>query len=285
MKNLSTSRRIMLKSAVFGFIGVSIPNLVFTNASSSSTIAPPNALFHRYPSIDDEVVASVVGASHFDLEKVKKMVNHRPELARATWDWGFGDWETAIGAASHVGRRDIVAFLLSKGARPDIFTYAMLGHFKAVKNMIGSIEDVHKIQGPHGISLLRHAQSGLRMKNLTATQIKNSEKTIAYLEKLERQEVQQEYIALTEDEKPKYLGDYKYGDLPQEGFSIKLNMRKLLSLGKIGKFGGALYQIRENEFIYNGTTSVKISFQFEGDRVVSLTVREPDLTLVAKKVT
>jgi hypothetical protein len=35
------------------------------------------------------------------------------QLARAAWDWGFGDWETALGAASHMGSRPI---------RPDQFT-------------------------------------------------------------------------------------------------------------------------------------------------------------------
>ena len=90
-------------------------------------------VFHRYPSVDDKIVAEVVGVSHFNLERVKELVTHRPELARATWDWAFGDWETALGAASHVGRRDIAEFLMEHGARPDIFTYAMLGAFDAVK--------------------------------------------------------------------------------------------------------------------------------------------------------
>lgn len=42
----------------------------------------------------------------------------------------------AIGAASHVGRKDIVDYLLSMGARPDVFAYAMLGAYEIVKSMI-----------------------------------------------------------------------------------------------------------------------------------------------------
>ena len=86
------------------------------------------------------------------------------------------------------------------------------------------------------------------------------------------------------DDKQKYLGDYKYGDGENEGFSVKLNMRKMLSLGKIGKFGGGLQRIGDNTFIYNGVPSVEISFQFKDEQVISLTVKEPDLALVAKKI-
>ena len=61
-------------------------------------------------------------------------------------------------------------------------------------------------------------------------------------------------------------------------------MRKMLSLGKLGKSGGGLQKIGDNRFIYNGVPSVEISFQFKDDEVVSLTVKEPELILVAKKV-
>lgn len=41
--------------------------------------------------MNDSMVSSVVGASHFDFDKVKQMVTQRPELAKAAWDWGFSD--------------------------------------------------------------------------------------------------------------------------------------------------------------------------------------------------
>ena len=59
-------------------------------------------LSNRYPSIYDSVVLEMVSVSHFNLNRVKELVSKRPELARATWDWAFGDWETALGAASHI---------------------------------------------------------------------------------------------------------------------------------------------------------------------------------------
>ena len=97
-------------------------------------------------------------------------------------------------------------------------------------------------------------------------------------------DVSEKYLDMEDTDKNKYLGDYKYGEGPMDGFSIKLNMRKMISLGKPGKFGGALYKKSNNVFIYNGTTSIEITFAFENDKVVSLTVHEPDLTITARKI-
>jgi hypothetical protein len=277
------SRRMVVKSSVFGLLAAGVPNVIFAKKilgyGGYSELPASNAA--RYPAIDESVVVDVVGASHFDLDKVKVLINARPELSRATWDWGFGDWETALGAASHVGRKDIVSFLLSKGARPDIFTFAMLGKYEVVKGMIESTPGVQKITGPHGISLLQHVKNGMNFDS--ASNNDEAKKLTDYLSSLGDADGET-YIAVEEKDKNKYIGDYKYGDGANEGFTIKLNMRKMIALGKLGKSGGALYKIKDNHFIYNGTSSVKISFAFENDRVVSLTVAEPGLTLTAKKV-
>jgi hypothetical protein len=281
MKKESISRRMIVKSSLFGLLAANIPNVLFAKNILSITdqqVPPGNAA--RYPAIDEAVVSEVVGVSHFDLDRLQVLVNARPELARATWDWGFGDWETAIGAASHVGRKDIVAYLLTKGARPDIFTFGMLGNYTAVKSMIESTPGVQRIAGPHGISLLQHAKNGLSPdKNSSA----DAKKLVDYLESLGDAD-SAVYPAMDEKENAKYVGDYKYGTGEKEGFSVKVNMRKLITLGKLGKNGGALYKTGDNQFFYQGTTSVKISFVIENDKVLSLTVSEPGLTLTAKKI-
>lgn len=273
---------MLIRSSAFGLLTASVPGVLFAR---SGTMMPANdKRSYRYPSLDDEVVSEVVGASHFDLERVKALVDKRAELARACWDWAFGDFETAIGAASHTGRRDIVEYLISKGARPDIFTYAMMGAYDAVKSMIEARPGVQSVAGPHGITLLQHANVGLRSKDISDVQKARNEKLIAYLEGLGNADVRQTHLEQTEAEQQKYLGDYMYGEGAEDGFSVKVNMRKLLSLGRIGKFGGALYRKGDQLFEYNGITSIDVSFQLEGDRVVSLTIQEPDLTLVARKV-
>ncbi|MDZ4714420.1 MAG: hypothetical protein SH819_03035 [Cytophagales bacterium] len=285
MEDFNTiSRRAAVKSSIFGLLAVSIPSIGYAkHINLAESPAPKEGLFHRYPSIDDEIVASMVGASHSDLEKVKALVTKRNELARATWDWAFGDWETAIGAASHVGRRDIAAFLMSYGARPDIFTYAMLGSLDSVKPMIEATPGIQSIAGPHGISLLSHAKAGLRSAS-TEGEKAASNKLISYLEGLGNADPQAPNMEMTEAEQQKYIGDYMYGDGPTAGFSIKLNMRKMLALGKLGNFGGGLYQKAKNVFTYNGVASLEISFEVVNDKVLSLTIHEPELTLTAKKV-
>jgi hypothetical protein len=275
----------MLKSSAFGLLAVSIPALISAgkkNVCELPETLPPK-VFHRYPAIDDAIVAEVVGASHFNLDRVKELVSVRPELARATWDWGFGDWETALGAASHVGRRDIALYLIENGARPNIFTYAMLGDLKAVQAMIKGLPGVQGIYGPHGISLLSHARAGLRSAE-GSSQKQVSEQLIAYLEERGDANPAMEHLPLDDEAKESYLGDYTYGEDPSDGFSVRLNMRKLLSFGPLGKFGGALYRQASGVFLYNGVKSVEIRFNESNGRIVSLTVTEPGFEIEAKKI-
>jgi hypothetical protein len=109
---------------------------------------------------DPAVVSAVVGASHGDAPKVAELVATYPELANAALDWGFGDWETALGAASHTGRREIADLLLRHGARPDQFALAMLGHVDGLRAMVAARPGLQRERGPHDISLLAHAQAG-----------------------------------------------------------------------------------------------------------------------------
>ena len=43
---------------------------------------------------------------------MKKLLEKEPALSNGTMDWGGGDWESGLGGASHMGRRDIVELLL-----------------------------------------------------------------------------------------------------------------------------------------------------------------------------
>jgi hypothetical protein len=106
------------------------------------------------------VVGEFVGRSHVELAKVTELLNAYPTLIHAAFDWGNGDWETALGAAAHSGRKDIAEFLLSRGARVDIFAAAMLGKLSLVRAFIHENPAVLHYTGPHGISLIDHARKG-----------------------------------------------------------------------------------------------------------------------------
>lgn len=103
---------------------------------------------------------AVVGASHSDLDAVRALVSRRPTLALATVDWGFGDFESALGAASHVGRADIAEYLIENGARPDLFALAMLGNLAGVRAALESNPALARLKGPHGFTLAHHARVG-----------------------------------------------------------------------------------------------------------------------------
>ena len=112
------------------------------------------------PALDAKLVQEFVGNAHGDLNRVKELLTQEPALVNATWEWGGGDFETALGAASHMGRKDIAEFLLEHGARLDIFAAAMLGKLDVVKAALTAYPDAIKILGPHGIPLIAHAQAG-----------------------------------------------------------------------------------------------------------------------------
>lgn len=114
----------------------------------------------RGPRLDDDLVREFVIAGHGNLDKVKEMLAQQPALINATWDWGGGDWETALGGASHVGNQPIAEYLLSKGARMDVFCATMMGKTEIVKAFLADDPKVVDLKGPHGISLLRHARAG-----------------------------------------------------------------------------------------------------------------------------
>jgi hypothetical protein len=110
--------------------------------------------------IDKELVAEFVLKAHGDLGVVKQLVESEPAMVNAAWDWGGGDWETGLGAAAHVGRRDIAEYLLEHGARKDVFAAAMLGEVDVVRAMLEAQPELRNARGPHDIPLRAHAEAG-----------------------------------------------------------------------------------------------------------------------------
>lgn len=110
--------------------------------------------------LDKEFVFEFVKAGHNDLEKVKSMLAQNPNLINCSWDWGNGDFETAIGGASHLGNKEIASYLISQGARINIFTLAMMGELHILQQLINVYPKTLNAKGPHGFTLLHHARAG-----------------------------------------------------------------------------------------------------------------------------
>jgi hypothetical protein len=155
-----------------------------TGVAMSADPTPTEAAFERdykaptfkpswkKPQINKTLVQDFVIFAHSDLEMVKKLLAKEPALLNATMDWGGGDWETGLGGASHMGRRDIAEFLIEHGARVDLFAATMLGQLEVVKALLTLQPKLIDAKGPHGFSLHFHAKAGG----------KEAEKVLEYLQ-------------------------------------------------------------------------------------------------------
>jgi hypothetical protein len=122
--------------------------------SATATVAD------TFPQQAPDMVREAVVVAHGNVKRLRELVDAHPALARAAYDWGFGDWEDCLGAASHVGNREIAEYLISKGARPTLFSATMLGQLDTVKAFLAAQPGAQRIPGPHSISLLAHAKAG-----------------------------------------------------------------------------------------------------------------------------
>ncbi|CAN5586538.1 hypothetical protein BH11PLA2_BH11PLA2_51220 [soil metagenome] len=130
----------------------------------------------KKPQINRVLVQDFVTFAHSDLAMTKKLVEKAPLLVNAMIDWGGGDWESGLGGAAHMGRRDIVEYLLAAGARVDLFCAAMMGQLEAVKALLTLEPKLIDARGPHGFTLHFHAQVGG----------KDAEKVLEYLQSVKK---------------------------------------------------------------------------------------------------
>lgn len=132
-------------------------NAALTEVEGAS---PLDAAFEN--GYEDLVALLVVAVAHADIESVRIALERDATLANATVDWAGGDWESALGAAAHMHRRDIAELLLEHGARLDIFAAAMLDDVETVKAVLAAHPEMRDATGPHGIPLAAHATGATR---------------------------------------------------------------------------------------------------------------------------
>ena len=123
----------------------------FVNARNKTSEADP---------LPSEKVKDFVIAGHGNFDKVKTMLTELPTLLYATWDWGNGDFETALEGAGHVGNKEIANYLIGLGARTNLFVLTMLGKTSIVKNFLDTFPQYLNARGPHGFTFYHHAQMG-----------------------------------------------------------------------------------------------------------------------------
>jgi len=142
VKILRRGFSIMLPGAAAGLFGQTSPP------------TPPSRL-------ELDLVEDWVGKAHQrQLDPMSELLKREPNLIHSSWDWGSGDWESALQAAAHTGSREMALFLLDRGARVDLFAATMLGQLNALKIMLDTFPKSIDVRGAHGIPLLSHAVAG-----------------------------------------------------------------------------------------------------------------------------
>lgn len=224
------------------------------------------------PQQDPTAVRETVGVSHRDVQRVRELVERQPALANATIDWGFGDWESALGAASHVGRREIAEFLLAHGARPTIFSAAMLGQLDVVKAFVTVSPAVARTLGPHGINLLSHARAGGP----------GAADVVKYLEGVDGADRRLPTETLTAGDRDAVVGEYAFAAGPRDYFVVDVRNDRL-GIERPGQSRNLLFHTGSLVFFPSGVPSVRIAFAREGARATQLTVADPNVFLTARR--
>jgi ankyrin repeat protein len=108
------------------------------------------------PDLDPALVQECVGNAHANLERVRELVEEHPELVEARAPWN----ETAVEAATQMGRRDIIEYLVSRGAPVDFFTACVLGRTDQVLAELHSDPARARARGVHDLPVLYFAGIG-----------------------------------------------------------------------------------------------------------------------------
>lgn len=265
------TRRAAITTASAGVVSLVAPRLHANPVPQEKPAGVPGVTFPTQP---PELAREMVGASHARIDRVRELLAEHPALAKAAWDWGFGDWETALGAASHTGNREIAALLMKHGARPDIFTFAMLGQLDVVKAYIAANPGIQRTHGPHGITLLSHAKAGGD----------ESASVVKFLEGLGDADIGQIARPLSDESKKLCQGEYAFGSEPRDRMIVGTNRFGDLTIQR-GPEGNPvnLFHQGDHAFHPTGAPFVRIQFKLEKDRVAGLTVIDGDIRLIASK--
>jgi hypothetical protein len=251
-----------------GLLGAVLPA-----AAVARTQAPAATVGEWFPRQDPALAQEVVGRSHTDIKRVRELVERQPALARAAIDWGYGDWESALGAASHTGRREIAEFLLANGAQPTLFSAAMLGQLAVVRAWVETVPGIQKTLGPHAITLLAHARAGG----------KDAASVAAYLEAAGGADTRPATSDLSAADRDAVVGRYTFGSGPRDRLDVDVRTDRL-GIQRADGNRSVLFHTGGLVFYPSGVPTVRIAFSREGTAVTRLTVADPDVILTAQRM-
>lgn len=104
--------------------------------------------------LPQELAHQFIIECHANLDKVKEMLVEHPQLVHA---YNQETDESALGAAGHMGNRQIANYLLHHGAKLELATAAMLGMRAEVDRFTEQDPLLATSGGAHGIPVAFHA--------------------------------------------------------------------------------------------------------------------------------
>ena len=146
-------------------------------------------------------------------KRVRELVEQHPSLANAAVDWGFGDWEDALGAAAHTGRREIAEVLLAHGARDLDLCRGDARPARRREGVRGRASRRSADAGPHGITLMSHAKAGGP----------DAAAVVKYLEEVGDADRRPPTAPLDAADRDALVGRYAFGAGPRDHFDIDVN--------------------------------------------------------------
>lgn len=268
----SCSRRSFVHAAS----GLGALGLVLQSSSGSAAAQEPGAstaaVPEWWPQRDPAAAKEMVAVAHFDLKRVRELVEDQPALATASVDWGYGDWEEALGAAAHTGRREIAELLLAHGARISIFASAMLGHLDVVKACVAASPGIQRTLGPHGIPLLAHAQAGGPQ----------SEPVVKFLESLGDAGRRAPTQPLEPADREAIVGKYVFGPGVRDHLLVDVQ-NNMLGIERPGSSRRVLSHLGGLMFFPSGAPAVRIAFARAGGKVTQMTVADTAVFVTARR--
>ena len=253
------------------FVSLAPLSPLLVPAEASSQAAPAAATSDAFPAHEPETVREMVTVAHGNVARVRELLSGRPALANAGWDWGFGDWETPLGAASHVGNREIAMLLLTAGARPTIFSAAMLGQVDVVRAFVAASPGIQRTRGPHGISLLAHGHAG------------KAAEVVAFLESIQDANPAYRNEPLDDAARAACIGAYGFGTGATQRLTVSATARGSLQIRREGAFDRALFHLGGLVFHPTGAEAVRIRFA-PGTPAASITVEDGAMQITARRI-
>lgn len=259
-------RRFLAAMATLG-----VPLVTPEPLRGASSTAPRFAPI--FPQNDASRVSAVVGASHGNFDVVRQLVTEQPTLAKAAWDWGFGDWEAPLAAASHTGRREIAELLIAHGAQPNVFSAAMMGEVDTVRAFLAADASLVRMPGPHGISLLAHARVGGA----------DADRVVDYLTSIGAEDTAPAFAGDAAVE-ARYAGRYRFDFDPPTEIGVAVRSGYLL----VGAGGQPNSRVRAagepDAFHPTGAAAVRLRFDVSDGRARALTIVDGPLTITGTRV-